>query len=422
MTIDAATLDIAVEEREHWRRHMRVTVPADHVREERERITREFSGRLRLPGFRKGKIPSDVVEKQLGPSIDQELMDRVVGDAFRIALERETLRPISQGEVEDIQFQPGKDLTFAISFDVEPQIEFARLSGFTVNRPPATVSEDDVTAVLERLRVQNGSWAPGATDGSPSAEHLVNVEIQPLDDGEDGEVRPYEFVLGQGEAIPDVEEAIQTLAPGESGDFTVRFPDDFPNEERRGDEQRLRITLTSWSERELPELDDAFARTVGPFESLDDLESKVREDLTREAEKQAEGAVRGQLLDFVAQANPFDVPRSMVERYVDSVIGEQEVPEERRAQIHEQLGTEAEMMVKRFLIIDRIADMKELRATEDDLDDRVETIAERTSQNPSQVYAELQKSGRLSDLERDITETKVFDYLKSESEITTSSS
>ena len=201
-------------------------------------------------------------------------------------------------------------------------------------------------------------------------------------------------------------------------DFVVRFPDDFPTEERQGEEQHLRIKLVGRRVQELPDADDAFAGSLGEFESLADLKSKIREDLEREAREREEGAVRGQLLDFVVDANPFSVPESMIERYMESILGSADgVAPEKLAELKAQLAPEAERSVKRILAIDRIADGQSLRATEAEIDERVESIAERSGQTPAQVYGDLQRSERMEALEREITEANVFDFLKSQSEI-----
>ncbi len=420
MTLDVARLKIDLTEGEAWRRTLAVTVPADIVKTERQKIAKTLASRVRLPGFRAGRIPASVMEKRFGAALNQEMVDRLVGDAYREVLRLRELSPISEGEVEELDYQPDQDLSFTISFDVSPEIEFARLGGFAVQRPRADVKDADVDQVLQRLRDQNGAWAP-VEEGHPVAGDLVSVSVTRLtDEGDDDEEpRPYDLVLGEGDAIPDVESAIYTLPVGEEGEFDVTFPDDFPNEERRGQSERLRILLRERKERQLPDLDDAFARSLGDFDGLDALKARVREDLEKEAAEQAEGTVRGQLLNAVVEANPFDVPATMVDRYLDSVLGNTEGADPQRlAEAREQLGPEARRAVQRILVVERIAEQQSLTASEDDIDDRVEEIAEKNDSNPSEIYARLQKSGRLEQLEREITERKVFEFLKEQSTIT----
>ncbi|HAT17303.1 MAG TPA: trigger factor [Gemmatimonadetes bacterium] len=418
MAIEGAELQISVEEGERWRRTMNVIVPSGIVNSERRRFTGELAARVKLPGFRKGHVPSSVVEKRFGQSLSQEALDKLIGAAYREALSQQELKPISEGEVDNVQYEPDRDLTFSISFDVRPEIELSRLGGFKVERPAVNGLEDKLEQVLGRLREEKGTWQP-LEEGKPEDGNLVGVEIQRMSDGEVGEAQPYQLVLGQGDAIPNIEEAIKSLEVDGSGDFVVRFPDDFPNEERRGQEEHLHIRLDSRQHLVLPELDAEFAKSLGEFEGVEDLNEKIQADLEKEAEEQAESVVRGKLLDAILDANPFTVPVSMVDRYVESVLGNPEgVPPDKLTEAKEQLSPQAEHAVKRILAIDRLSEIQELGATKEELDDRIGEIAEKNGDTPARIYASLQKGERLEALEREITERKVFDFLKEQSEIT----
>ena len=418
MVIEGTQLQISVEEGERWRRTMNVTVPSGMVSLERRRLTGELAARVKLPGFRKGHVPSSVVEKRFGDSLSREALDKLIGAAYREALSQQELSPISEGEVGNVQYEPDRDLTFSISFDVRPEIELSRLGGFKVERPPIEGLDNRLEEVLGRLREESGTWQP-LDDGRPEDGDLVGVEIQRIEDGEAGEVQPYQLVLGQGDAIPDIEKAIKSLEVEGSGEFVVRFPDDFPNEERRSQEEQILVRLNSRQGLEVPELDADFAKSLGDFASVDELTEKIRADLEKEAEEQAESVVRVKLLDGILDANPFTVPVSMVDRYVESVLGDPEgVSPEKLVEAKEKMSPQAAHAVKRILAIDRLSEMQDLRATEEELDGRIAEIAEKSGDTPAQSYANLQKSERLEALEREITERKVFDFLKAQSEIT----
>jgi trigger factor len=420
MTIASAQLRIDVQEQERWRRKVSVTVPADVVRPERQQVVKQLASRVRLPGFRKGKVPTAVVEKQYGPALQKETLDRVIAEAYRTALAEHALQPISEGEVEKVDWQPEADLTFEISFDVRPHIELARLSGFKVLRPIPQVADADVDRVIERLRDQAATWKP-IEDGQPPMEgELVSVRIARLDDsGEpDGEPQHYQLVVGEGDAIPDVEAAIMEVPPGETREFTVHFPMDFPNEARRGEEQRLRITVVDRRTKDLPALDDAFARSVGEFDSIEALKARARTDLEEESQAHADAVVAGRLLDAVLDANPFDVPRSMVDRYVESMLGDTSKAEPAAVErARAQVLPDAEVSVKRLIAIERIAEGQQLRATAEDVDERVTLLAQASGASPAQARAQLQKGGRLEALARELTERKVLDFLKAQSEV-----
>ena len=418
MTLDASVLQISVQEQERWRRLMNVIVPASVVRTEEHKAAQQLASRARLKGFRKGKVPTRMIESRFSGALRQEALDRLIGDAYRRALASENLQPISEGQVERVDYQPEADLSFSIAFDVRPDFSLTKLGGFTVERPTPRVGAEHVDEILARLQEQAGVWKP-AEAGRPEDKDLVSVEIARLGEDPEAQGRSYDFVLGRGDAIADIEAAIETLEPGGSGEFDVTFPDDFPDESRRGVTERIRIKLTRRRTLELPDLDDDLARQVGDFDTLEDLRANIRKDVERDADEQAESVVRGRLLELLLEANPFDVPVSMVDRYAEAIVGEESgVPADKMTEIRDQIRPEAERVVKRILLIERIAETQSLGATEEDIDERIEQIAETSGANPAKVYADLQKAGRIETLERELTERKVFDFLKGQSAIT----
>jgi trigger factor len=405
-----------MEEGANWSRTLSVVVPANLVQSERQTTVRKLAKQIQVPGFRAGKVPQHVIEKRFGAAINQELVDRVVQEAFREVLKDRDLRPISEGQVSRVDFDGTSDLTFDVQFDIAPVIELKTTGGFTIERPPLRVGEEQVNEVLARLQEQNGVWV-SAEEGVPQKGDRVEVRIQRLA-VEGDEPRPYAFTLGEGEAIPDVEAAIASLAVGEHGDFTVVFPDDFATEEKRGQEDALRIWLDGREVRELPELNDAFADEVGNFDSLEALRSRIEEDLRKEAEQARENMVRDRLLEALVAANPFDVPQTMVDRYIRSMIGaEQKLSDAQMGAAREQLGSRAEQDVKQGLALEAYIEAKSIEVSEDDIDARIEETATRNDMDPGALYTRLQKAGQLERIERELLENRAFALLASESTI-----
>jgi trigger factor len=433
MSPEQNNLTIAVQQQESWSRRLSITVPAERVHRTRQSVASQIAGRARLPGFRPGKVPSGVLEKRFGPAIEQETLDRTIQDAYRDALQSENLQPITQGKIDKIDYQEGTDLTFEVEFEVRPEIEISRTSGFSVRRTEMPVGDDEVDNVLERLRDERAVWHPLEEGAKPDYGDEVMVDITVLEAAgepvENPEARSYRFVLGEGQAIPAVEESIMTLSAGQEDDFTVHFPEEFPDESRRGQEQRLHIQLVAASRKQPPEIDDEFARAVGEFDTLDALRERVLTDLREDAERRVEADVRRQLIDQIIEAHSFSVPGSMIERYLDHMTGHshaegegekhQHTPEEeeRISQVRNALRHEAESSLKRMLIIERIAEQQGLRASQDQIDSRVAELASKHGRSESEVWLALEKSGQLELLEREITEDQVFEYLKSQNTI-----
>jgi trigger factor len=418
MAVDSSELIIAVEKPSAWGRELTITVPATEVDRERTAAVSRLAKRVKLPGFRKGKVPAGVIQKRYGAAIEQETLEKIIGEAYREALKRENLQPITQANVDRVDYQAGQDLTFKVAIEVRPDIELERIGGFKVKREVKPVTDEQLNAVLDRLREQQAAWRP-IEDGALEHGDMAVVEITPIEEDDSrGSARSYRLVIGEGQALPPIEEAILTLEPGGANDFTVQLPENPDDPASATEEHRLHIELSEGHRPELPDLDDEFAKSVGKFETLDELRAKVREDLEAEAGREADREARGQLIQLIAEANPFEAPSSMVSDYLKQIVPDQEGQDaERLQEVRNSAAPAAANAIRRMLIIDRIANMESLHATPNEVSDRLDEIAERLGKPQAEVRAHFAKSGRMEEIENEITEQKVFDYLLSLSTI-----
>ncbi len=410
-------LDLSIDQGENCKRTMRVKVPSHRVNSVRLAIAEKLGSKLKLPGFRKGHVPLHVVEQRFGDTLNREALDELVQATYTEALQETDLNPISEGQISDVNYIPGEELTFSASFDVKPEMEISRVGGFQIKRPTINVSESQIEEVVEHLRKQNGVWIPPSSE-KPENGDLVSVKIENATDSENETTQPYEFILGNNQALSEIEEGIKSLTPGTSDRFEIEFPEEFPDEELRGKLQTLNITLDSHKTLEIPDLDDQFANSLGEFRDLKELKGKIETDLNKEAEERRDNLVRSRLLDSIIDANPFPVPESMVDRYVQSLLGDpNEISKEKLLEAMEEIGPQATLVVKRMLLVDRIAEMESLQGTEDDLEKRIDQIAKQSGEEAHKIRSNLQKQKQLDTLLREITENKVFDFLMTQSEI-----
>lgn len=409
-------IEITPKKAEGLERLIEVKVPIETVRDAEDNAAKRYASSVRLPGFRPGKAPPAMVKKRFKDAIRQQVIETLVQEAFQEVMTREQFKVASQPHVHDLKFAEGEPLSFELHVEIRPQLELARTQGFRVTRTQNPVSDESVREQVEQMREQKATWTP--TENKPSPGDMVRVQLATSDEsGEFPEAREYPLVLGSAQAIPGVEELIMELKPGESAERPVRWPDDFPDETQRGKTKTVRVALLDVKRKELPALDDAFAREVGDFESLDALTSTVRKDLEEHATREADAGVRQQLVDQIAAANPFDVPPSWVNQVVDGYLQAYQVPEEERERFRGEFRPIAERQVRRDLIIETIAETEGLKATEGDIDDRVAEVANKRGADPGQVYASLQKAGRLREIELSITEDKVFNWLMGRNEV-----
>jgi trigger factor len=403
-------IQVTTKKSEGVERLLEVQVPVEAVREAEEKTARRYATSVRLPGFRPGKAPPQIVKKRFKDAIRQQVIESLVQEAFQEVVDREHLKVASQPHVHDLKFTEGEPFTFELHVEVRPEVELSRTQGFRVSRPAGQITDEQVREQIEQMREQKATWHP--VESKPAPADMVTVLLATAEEGgEMPEGKEYRLVLGGGQAIPGIEELVMELDPGQTLERSVRWPDDFPDETQRGKSKPVRVTLQDVKRKELPALDDAFAREVGDFESLEALQATVRKDLEETAHRDSEANVRQQLLDEIAGANPFPVPPSWVNQLIDGYVQAYRVPDEERDRFAGEFRPIAERQVRRDLIIDTIAEREGLRASEADIDDRVAELAQKRGAEPGQVYASLQKAGRLKEIEHGLTEEKVFKWL-----------
>ena len=394
-----------------------VTVPPDRVREAEHRATRDYQARARLPGFRKGKAPEAIIKKQFAADIREQALRDLIQASWRQALEQERpLNQIADPHIHDLKWEDGSPVTFTFHVEVKPEISLTRLGGFTLKREVQPVTEAQAEEQLQTLREQRATWNP-VTGEQPKPKELVHVTIAQREGETVKDSQPYQFVLGEGRAIPEVEEKILAMRPGETVDATVRFPDDFPEEAKRGQTRDIQLTLHEVKRQELAALDDAFAREIGDFDSLDALRRAVREDLEADATREADARVRADLIAQIVAANNVVAPRPLIERVTLTYAQAYGIGEDRLQQFATEFRPLAEQQVLRDLVLDWVVEQHKLQATPEELDQKIAELAARRSSEPAELKASLEKNRRLRELERSLTEDKAFAFLLPQSTV-----
>lgn len=397
-------------------RSLKVTVPVERVRAAEDKALKYYARQARLPGFRQGKAPEAVVRRRFGDAIRQSALEEVVRDGWETAKSSESLEPVTEPSVRNIKFEEGSPVEFELFVEVRPSIALERTGGFKLTRTVPAVDDEAVNEQLDNIREQKGSWLP-VEGGHPAAGQMVQLEVTSLDGDGPHEPQPHSLVLGEQRAVADLEALIMELVPGQTREGDIRFPDDHPDESRRGQSRTVRVSLLDVKRKELPDLNDGLAREVGDFDSLDALKAAIRTDLEQEATREADAQLREELIRQIADANSVPAPESLVHRVLHAYAHSYNIPDDQLATFEAQFHPIAEATVRRELILTAVTDREKLRATEEDVDARVAQMASARGVETGQLYASLQKANRLPDIERALTEEKVFAHLLAQSTV-----
>ncbi|MFN2383060.1 MAG: trigger factor [Gemmatimonadota bacterium] len=413
-----------VEALARWRRRLALHVPAAAADKVRAHATREIARRAKVRGFRPGRAPLELIAKQYAGEIDERVTKELVFAGYEAGMQQAGLEPIAPPAIEAIAWTADGALEFTAEVDVRPQIALSRTTGFRIDRPDAGISDADVDRVLEGLRRDRGTWQN--VERPAVAGDQVVFDSVPLD-GEDApltdqRIENHTVVLGESSLLPDFERGLAGTAAGETTRITAAFPDDHPNQALRGSTRTFQVAVHGVQERELPPLDDAFAAQLGAFTDLAAVRGQIRTNLEAETAAQAERGINEALIDEIIAANAFELPESMVERYLNTLLADRDgplgnVPPEREAELRQLLRPGAERAMRRYLIVQQVAAQEGLAATDAELDAALGERIDPARTSVAAVRGRLQASGELDDLRLHLTMERVFAWLRDRSEM-----
>jgi trigger factor len=299
-------------------RRMQVQVPAEEVKQQIATRLKELSRTARLKGFRPGKAPITVIRQQFGQQVHREVIGELMQSSFSEAVTQNQLSPAGSPRIEPKSVAEGQDLTYVATFEVFPEVAVAPVASLSLERVSAEVTEDDVDAMIGRLRKQQTKYAPverAAADGDK-----VTVSFEGAIDGTPfagGKGENVPIVLGEGRMLPQLEQGLLGISTGENRDISVDFPADYLATELAGKHAVFKVNATGIEGPELPELDEEFCKVFGVTEGgIPKLREEVAANMRRELEQNVRNRNKAAVLDKLYQTNPLDVPNALLESQI----------------------------------------------------------------------------------------------------------
>jgi trigger factor len=424
------------------RKHVSFEVPPDVVEVEIDRVARNYTRSARVPGFRPGKVPAKVVRQrykdQILHDVAHDLIPRLVGNALR----ERGLEPVATPDIKDVVLEEGQPMTFQADFETLPEINPGEYTGLSLQKPPAVLEVGAVDRALEQLQQRHARWQPVEGRGAESGDtllldltrtkrgRLIAVPGEPEPPADQPEsLENVSVELGASANPPGFDENLSGVVEGDRREFTVTYPADYEIAELAGATVDYAVTVKGIRRRELLAIDDDFAKEVSDVETLDALRERIREDLQRGAESDADHAVRHALLQQLA-SRLHAAPEVLVEQEVDRRLEEfvrrlmeqgldpMQVNVDWREFREKQRETAVDT-VRSTLVLDEIAKRESIEATEADLDAEIAKFAERAGRTPAAVRARLEKEGALPRLLAGIQREKTMSWLLEKAQITT---
>jgi trigger factor len=407
-------------------RELSIIIPGDQVAKELDRAYRQLSQKVKLKGFRKGKVPRYVLEQYYKDQTEADVLERIVGQSYQIAVEEHSITPVAPPEVQaPREIIPGMDFSYQAKVEIKPVIELQKTDGLEAKKITYTVDDDDVLAQLERMREAMVKVVPVEDRDTAQQGDLVEVNWSGTVEGEPVKgLRGMSYVveIGAGRFFVEAEQALVGKKLGESFDVDVDVPEDHRLEAAAGKTAKLTISPVELKTKEMPELDDDFAQDVhDDFDNLEDLKKSLKEDMTKAAEARTKSQAKESVLDAFIEANPFDVPNALVERQAEEMAASQlqQLPREQaeaiwmsqRTAMIEGMRPQALRTVRAGLLLEVLVDKNEVKIDDEAVEEHLKKLAEQAGQNFKTLKNLYRKGRRREELEQHLAAEKALDQL-----------
>jgi trigger factor len=417
------------------KREIEVEIPVEDVNRQTESLIQKYQKVARIPGFRRGHVPASIIRQRFSEEIKTDMVEALIPRFFRQEAERLSLHPISQPRVTDLHLHDGQPLRFKAAFEVLPEIKLEGYKDLRADKPEIAVSEEDVEKALTDLRerqaafnpvegraLADGDFAQVSLDGHPKSDGT-----EPKGDGQPVHMDEVLVEIAGGNTMPEFTEHLRGANPGDERTFDVSYPDDTQDKRLAGKTFSYAVKVQAVKQKSLPELNDEFAKSLGEFQTIDDLRKAVRENIEAERKHEAQLAAKEKLVGELIQRNDFEVPDSLVEQQIDIRL-------ERGLRALAAQGLTAEQMkkmdlnrlrvgqrdqavhdVKAALLLERVAEEENVQVSDEELNHELEALARQSKQTSEAVRARLTQDGGLDRIRNRIRNEKTLEFLYQQS-------
>lgn len=405
-----------------------VEIPAELIANEEKRVSNEFARQAKLPGFRPGKIPMNIVRSKFQKEIQDEVMNRLLPLTFRQAVQEKGLEPVGDPHLEHLDpFISGAPVKYKAQFEVKPRVELGEYRGLDVDEPKIEVAESDIDEMVERLREQGSHFRPVADRGLTEGDFAV-IDIVTTPEGGVPKTDSGHFKLGEDSPLPELHDMLRGQQPGFVGAFEKTYGEDAANELWRGRNVRHEVTLKEIRVQEKPEVNDELAKTVGDWETVADMRTAIAADIRRHRESETMRAKRDQIGNALLARHEFEVPDTLVEeelgkslnnyaRYLSSQGVDLDKAEIDWRKIGEEFRPEAVKRVKRSLILETIAKKEALAVSDVEVDAEIRRATREQDRDFAEVKHRLRHDGGYEALRLSLMQERALELVLREAHV-----
>ena len=425
-------MKVSAEKIENQKVVLTIEVVAAELDKAEERACKRFASQVNIPGFRKGKAPRKIVEQHIGKqTVLQEAFDYFIApEALAEALKDQKMEDIvARPDIETVTLEEGKDVVFKATVVPRPEVKLGEYKGLKIAKDEVKVTDEDVDNQLKRMADHQAKMVEAPEGAAVEDGDFTTLDFKGFVDGEafeGGEGKDYPLQIGSNSFIPGFETQLIGAKVGEEKDVNVKFPEEYHAKELAGKDATFKCTIRSIKHKELPAIDDAFAKAASKFETLDELKADIRKNLTENAERKAENDRKAEALETASKNITVDIPPVMVDNEVTRMLREMEMRLAQQgmqleqylqfagtdiAKLREQYRETAEKNVRTGLMLEEVAKAENIKVEASDLDKEVEVMAAAYGATPKQVKKIIAEQGRLNDLAATVLRNKTMQFI-----------
>jgi trigger factor len=413
------------------RRELELEIPAEEVSKASEKVAKEFAKMARVPGFRPGKAPISLIKRRFAEDIKSEVLQNLVPETVEKAVAEQKLTPVSQPQVDKLEFKEGEPVKFRASFDVLPEFTLANYKSLEIEMPEMNLTDEDVNKALAEMQQRAAAFTP-VEGRAVENDDFVQVKLHGTPEG-GGEPLQAESVLchvGAEETMEPFNENLRGANVDDHRNFDVNYPADYPDAKLAGKLFHYSVDVLGIKTKKLPEINDEFAKDVSDATSLDELKTKIKESLEHERDHRQKDLQREKVIGELVKLHDFPVPESLVDHQMDVRLERvvrslaQQGVDPRAVNVdwvtlRKRQEDRAKDDVKAELVIDRIATEEKIDVTDEEVDHELEHMASHSGESAEVLRARLTKQGALDRMKAKLRSDKTIDWLAQNASVKT---
>lgn len=416
-------------------RHLDVEVPAEKVGHAFARVVKGYRKRARIPGFRAGKVPESVIRRRFAEAIRQDVLEDILPTEFRAALEREGVHPVSQPQVTSLHLVDGEPMRFQAAFETMPAVDVTGYGDVRVDRSDATVSDAEVEAALSEVREAHATMETVEEDRVLADGDFAEVRFSgrihdeaTTGEADDPATRPIQsddsdIEIGGANTVPAFSDALRGTKVGQQVEFSMEYPEDFAEKRLAGKTVAYDLEVKAIRKKVLPEMDDAFVKQLGEFETVDVFRTKLREQMERDKRRHMESEAKDRILASFVERFSFPVPESLLQQQIDTrldhglrALAAQGMSTQQMRQLDFdalRAGQRDAALneVKSFLILDRIAEIEKVEIGDEEMEEQLQVLANQAQEPVESLRKRLTEDGGLARIREQLRREKIMNQL-----------